>query len=52
MKTLLRKLFKRKDERWVDVWYGDQWLKVKEDNFLKCIIVKDSEGNLKALKVK
>ncbi|HDG5860518.1 hypothetical protein SE116_09940 [Staphylococcus aureus] len=51
--NILNKLFKRKQEKWIDVWHRDQWLKAREDTFIKnAIIVKDFEGNYRGLRGK
>ncbi len=42
---LVRRLFNKKHENLIDVWHGNQWLKVKESKFKKYYkLVSDREG--------
>ncbi|EEV13435.1 predicted protein [Staphylococcus aureus A6224] len=41
---LLRRLFNKKHENLIDVWHGNQWLKVKESKLKKYKVVSDREG--------
>ncbi|HDE6821348.1 TPA: hypothetical protein PED31_000283 [Staphylococcus aureus] len=41
---LLRRLFNKKHENLIDVWRGNQWLKVKESKLKKYKVVSDREG--------
>lgn len=41
---ILRRLFNKKHEKLIDVWHGNQWLKVKESKLKKCKVVSDRKG--------
>lgn len=48
---LLRRLFNKKHENLIDVWHGNQWLKVKESKLKKYKVVSDREGKKYLIKL-